>query len=234
MFHGVILKCLRNQITLNVHEFLECYGGHAIILTRRICAVYRIMKEDQKHHVFLNKDILNKFVIAITHVFIVISNVSFSIILHFKIQIMDESDRKKIVAIEKLLTNDKPWQLKGEVGTHSRPANSLLFEEVNFERRTKAPELTDKSIETLESMIIQRIKDGKFDDPARKVKPALETARREVEVSSEKSKVGLAQLYEQELLSKVTDKKTKQGPETIVEIKLAALIRKLDALSEGC
>lgn len=146
---------------------------------------------------------------------------------------MDNSDRKKARAIEKLLLDDKPWQLKGEIGAHSRPTNSLLFEDVNFEQRVKAPEISIEYQETLETIIKQRIKESKFDDPVRKIKKALEKGSSEVEISAEKSKVGLAQLYEQELLSKVTQAKTSDGPEKIVERKLAALCRKLDALSEN-
>lgn len=146
---------------------------------------------------------------------------------------MDNIERKKIAAIEQTLIADKPWQLKGEVSARSRPVNSLLFEDVNFEQRTKAPIITPESTEALEELIKQRIKDNKFDDPEKKVKPtqAKGAQARQVEVSSEKSKVGLAQLYEQELVAKATaGQPARDGPEKEVETKLYALFRKLDAL----
>lgn len=146
---------------------------------------------------------------------------------------MDPIERKKIAAIESQLLADKPWQLKGEVGAHSRPLNSLLFEDVNYEQRIKAPIITAETTEALEELIKQRIKDNKFDDPEKKTKPISTTTpagARQVEVSAEKSKVGLADLYEQELVAKTTAGKARDGPEKEVEAKIYALFRKLDAL----
>jgi U3 small nucleolar RNA-associated protein MPP10 len=146
---------------------------------------------------------------------------------------MDPVERKKIELMEQQLLADKPWQLKGEVSARSRPLNSLLFEDVNHEQRIKAPIITPESTEALEAVIRQRIKDNKFDDPIKKVKPTKPSGpqARRVDVSAEKSKVGLAQLYEQELIDKATTSKpARDGPEKEVETKIYALFRKLDAL----
>lgn len=144
---------------------------------------------------------------------------------------MDTGEKRKIQQLEEQIVSDKPWQLRGEVSAHSRPVNSLLFENVNFEQRVKAPEITPETTESLEALIKQRIKDNKFDDPIRKIKPQVPTGSKQVEVSSEKSKVGLAQIYEQELLSKTTSGQTaRDGPEKEVEQKLFAVFKKLDAL----
>lgn len=146
---------------------------------------------------------------------------------------MDTAERKKIASIEQQLVADKPWQLKGEVSARTRPVNSLLFEDVNYEQRIKAPIITPEFTENLEELIKQRIKDNKFDDPLRKVKPTHRDGNqaKQVEVSAEKSKVGLAQLYEQELVAKASSSQAaRDGPEKEVETKLFALFRKLDAL----
>ena len=146
---------------------------------------------------------------------------------------MDLAEKRKIAAIEEQLIAEKPWQLQGEISAHSRPLNSLLFEDVKFEQRVKAPKITPESTQALEELIKQRIKDNKFDDPVRKTKLAVAAMQsaRQVEVSAEKSKVGLAQLYEQELVAKASsDQPTRDGPEKEVENKLYALFRKLDAL----
>lgn len=146
---------------------------------------------------------------------------------------MDASERKKILALEQELIGEKPWQLKGEVSANSRPINSLLFEDVNFEQRVKAPTITAETTEGLEALIKQRIKDNKFDDPERKVKPVAKLqSTREVEINQEKSKVGLAQLYEQELVAKATGSTSlaRDGADKEAETRLNALFRKLDAL----
>lgn len=144
---------------------------------------------------------------------------------------MDTSDKKKIAQLEQQILTDKPWQLRGEVGAKSRPLNSLLFEDVKYEQQAKAPKITAESTESLEALIRNRIKNNQFDDPVRKVKPATAfVTSRQVEVSSEKSKVGLAQIYEQELIAKSTSGQIKDGPEKETERKLYALFRKLDSL----
>lgn len=147
---------------------------------------------------------------------------------------MDPHERKKIEVLERQIISEKPWQLKGEVSARARPLNSLLFEEVDFQQQQKAPKITPETTETLEEMIKQRIKDNRFDDPVRKVKPAhaLASSSKQVEISGEKSKVGLAQLYEQEIIASVSGGQTKDGPEKDVERKLYALFRKLDALND--
>lgn len=146
---------------------------------------------------------------------------------------MDRFEKKKIADLESQLLGEKPWQTKGEIGAYSRPINSLLLEPVDFVKNTKAPLITPETTENLESLIKQRIKDNKFDDPVRKHKQTLEvTTSREVEVNSSKSKVGLAELYEQELIAKSTTSQAKDGPEKEVEKRLHALFRKLDALND--
>lgn len=140
-------------------------------------------------------------------------------------------DSKKIEALESQLIQERPWQLKGEVTGNSRPLNSLLLEEVGFERHTK--ECVPETTESLEEKIKLRIKDNRFDDPVRKVKPATAIANqpKPIEVSSEKSKVGLATLYEQEIISKTAaGQETKDTSEKKVELKLKSLFRKLDHL----
>lgn len=151
---------------------------------------------------------------------------------------MNEAEKRRIEEIEKEIINEKPWQLKGEVHARARPVNSLLFEDVQFEQTTKAPRITADHTEAIEALIKQRIKDNKFDDPVKKVKPieitkAGSSSGRQVEVSSEKSKLSIAQIYEQDLLQKVgasNNQPTNGGPEKEVEKRLFALFKKLDAL----
>lgn len=149
------------------------------------------------------------------------------------LRIMDVCDKRKIASLEEQIVGAKPWQLRGEVDARSRPVNSLLFEDVSYEQNIKAPKITPETTESLEATIKQRVKDGRFDDPVRKTKPTLNpSSSRQVEVSSEKSKIGLAQLYEQELITKATAGQAKDGPEKEVEKKLFSLFKKLDALND--
>ena len=61
---------------------------------------------------------------------------------------------------EEALSEDKPWQLKGEVTAKTRPENSLLQEDVEFDSNVApVPAVTMETTQNLESLIIQRIKD---------------------------------------------------------------------------
>lgn len=52
----------------------------------------------------------------------------------------------------------KPWALMGEATTRSRPINSLLEEDLEFDRVMKAvPVITEESVSSLEEIIKKRI-----------------------------------------------------------------------------
>lgn len=98
---------------------------------------------------------------------------------------------------------DKQWQLKGEVTAKTRPKESLLEEYLEFDHTTRqAPVISTNTTEELEAMIKQRIKDKAWDDVERKVKPVemLYEYKKQVVLDSEKSKVGLGDVYEKEFL----------------------------------
>ena len=108
---------------------------------------------------------------------------------------------QQIKELERELVADKPWELKGEVKAGVRPENSLLDLAVDVDRATKSvPIITQEYTSTLEDAILQRIKDGRFDDP----KPrnlSMETSvldpsdnNNEEDLSQEKSKKGLGEV----------------------------------------
>lgn len=140
----------------------------------------------------------------------------------------------KIRAIEEENLADKPWQLKGEVSSHKRPENSLLNEYLQFERATRpAPEITEETTKSIHDIIRERIKDSSWDDPVRKVKPheKADKYKRRIEVSQEKSKLGLAELYAQEYAKQKSGDQSEEDPEQkIVKKKLKSLFTRIDAL----
>lgn len=95
----------------------------------------------------------------------------------------------------------KDWVLMGEATSRSRPQDSLLQEDLEFERTMKAvPVITEAVVQGLEERIKARIKDGRFDDVARiravDDKPFLPS--RFFELQDTKSSQSLAQIYEDE------------------------------------
>ncbi|XP_074862500.1 U3 small nucleolar ribonucleoprotein MPP10 [Carettochelys insculpta] len=147
-----------------------------------------------------------------------------------------EKMNEKIKSLEKELLGEKPWQLTGEVTGQKRPENSLLEESLLFDHAVRmAPVITEETTFQLEDIIKQRIKDQAWDDVIRKEKPkedAFEYKKR-LTLDHEKSKLSLAEIYEQEYLTLNREKKEEEENPEHVEIQkmMDSLFLKLDALS---
>ncbi|KAI0724517.1 U3 small nucleolar ribonucleoprotein complex, subunit Mpp10 [Cerioporus squamosus] len=109
--------------------------------------------------------------------------------------------REEISALEEENVGKKEWTLMGEATSRSRPQNSLLEEDLEFERIIKSvPVITEEVVHSLEERIKARILDNQFDDVVRKRpvddKPFLPS--RFFELQDTKSKQSLAEIYEDE------------------------------------
>jgi U3 small nucleolar RNA-associated protein MPP10 len=109
--------------------------------------------------------------------------------------------QKEIEQLEAENMGAKEWTMKGEVNSKSRPINSLLEQELDVDIAAKPPPvITEETTQTLESLIMQRIKDNAFDDVVRKapIKKSTYDPNRRFELNDEKSKKSLAEIYEEE------------------------------------
>lgn len=156
--------------------------------------------------------------------------------------------QKKIKEMEKEAVEAGPWQMKGEVAALERPENALLEEHLDYETVSKqAPIITEEVSKRLEDIIKQRIKDQAWDDVERKVKPVENPYeyKKKLILDQEKSKLSLAQVYEEEYLKQkgdmessnnapgMLDEEDEDKPETVDEIKsrMKELFAKLDTLT---
>ena len=103
----------------------------------------------------------------------------------------------------------KDWTLSGEARAAERPINSLIEEDLEFERVGKpVPVITAEVSEEIEQLIKRRIIARDFDEVVRRrpdaIGNAADTRRGRVEVDDTKPQAGLAEIYEQEHL-KSTD-----------------------------
>ncbi|XP_041929516.1 U3 small nucleolar ribonucleoprotein protein MPP10 [Alosa sapidissima] len=143
---------------------------------------------------------------------------------------------ERISELENTALEEKPWQLTGEVTAQTRPENSLLEEDVAFDQASRmAPAITEETTMQLEEIIKQRIKDQVFDDVVRKEKPKENVFeyKKRLTLDHEKSKLSLAQVYEQEYV-KLTQEKTEEeeNPAHVqIQKMMDSLFLKLDALS---
>ncbi|OMJ72667.1 hypothetical protein SteCoe_28836 [Stentor coeruleus] len=116
-------------------------------------------------------------------------------------------DEDEMERLEEKLVNQKPWQMKGEINSKSRPKNSLLDEELDFEiARNPAPQTQTKEVtDEIENIIKQRILDMLYDDvkPKRPVEKVETKTAAEDFMDYEKSKKSLAELYEEDFKKQV-------------------------------
>ncbi|KAK0478470.1 U3 small nucleolar ribonucleoprotein complex, subunit Mpp10 [Armillaria novae-zelandiae] len=115
--------------------------------------------------------------------------------------------KEQISALEDQNVGQKDWVLLGEAHSKSRPQNSLLEEDLEFERVMKAvPVITEEVVQELEERIKARIMDNNFDDVVRiralEDKPFLPS--RFFELKDTKSAESLAQIYENDFVAAQT------------------------------
>ncbi|KAG6850523.1 hypothetical protein H0H93_012524 [Arthromyces matolae] len=115
--------------------------------------------------------------------------------------------QQQISELESENVGPKDWVLMGEAGSRSRPQNSLLEEDLEFERAMKAvPVVTEQTVHDLEERIKARISENRFDDVVRirplDNKPFLPS--RFLELKDTKSTQSLAQIYEDEFIASKT------------------------------
>jgi U3 small nucleolar RNA-associated protein MPP10 len=109
--------------------------------------------------------------------------------------------KQKIKDFEEENVKRRSWELMGEVGAGQRPKSSLLEAEMDYQMNTKtAPVITPDVTATLEDMIKERIKQELWDDVERRSVDDFSSRKKKelADVSTEKSKIGLGEIYAQE------------------------------------
>jgi len=164
-------------------------------------------------------------------------------------EIAQERLDKKISRLEEVAVGEKPWQMGGEVAAPVRPENSLLSEHLDYDTAVRhAPVVTEDVARKLDDIIRQRVKDKAWDDVERKVKPIEDPReyKKKLVLDQEKSKLSLAQVYEEEYIRLAESATPKTGPtvglldkdeeEALPELQdikdmMNILFRKLDSLT---
>ena len=136
----------------------------------------------------------------------------------------------EIRKLEAAAVAKRDWTLSGEARAADRPVNSLIEEDLEFERAGKPiPVVTAEVSEGIEALIKRRIIAREFDEVVRRRPEAFgsanETRRGRFELNDSQSKQGLADIYEQEHLARsdpnyesTLDKKTKKAHEEIDQL----------------
>ncbi|KZT44337.1 Mpp10 protein [Sistotremastrum suecicum HHB10207 ss-3] len=111
---------------------------------------------------------------------------------------------EQIADLEAENVGPKDWTLMGEATSRTRPVNSLLEEDLDFEQvQRPVPTITEEKVLGLEDRIKARILENRFDDVVRRraVDDAAFLPSRVLELSDKKSAQSLAQIYENEYVA---------------------------------
>lgn len=152
--------------------------------------------------------------------------------------------QEEIRRLEAANVAKREWTLSGEARAADRPLNSLLEEDLEFERAGKpVPVITAEISESIEELIKRRILAHEFNDILRRRPDDLATGkdarrgRQDFELADTKNKQSLSEMYEQEHLARTdpnhvsaTDEKTAKEQKEI-EALWRNIAGKLDSLS---
>ncbi|KAG5522939.1 hypothetical protein RHGRI_034927 [Rhododendron griersonianum] len=142
----------------------------------------------------------------------------------------------KIEEMEKANLNPKTWTMQGEITAAKRPMNSALEVDLDFEHNVRpTPVITEEVTASIEELIQERILEGHFDDVQKAPDLPSKAPKERKELDENKSKTGLAEIYEEEYVQKTglvstalsfSDEQKKEA-----SILFKKLCLKLDALS---
>ncbi|GAV58359.1 Mpp10 domain-containing protein [Cephalotus follicularis] len=111
--------------------------------------------------------------------------------------------QSEIEQMEKANLEPKAWTMKGEATAAERPKNSALEVDLDFEHNMRpAPVITEEVTASLEDIIQKRILEGRFDDVQKAPSIGSKAPKELKELDENKSKKGLAEIYETEYVKK--------------------------------
>jgi U3 small nucleolar ribonucleoprotein component len=158
--------------------------------------------------------------------------------------------KEQISALEsENVLSEKPWSLRGEINARQRPSDSLLEEAVDFDNLSRpTPQITEERSEEIEDIIKRRISEAAWDDVVRKDGRDLtllngmqqqgtgKTPRALLEdVATAGPKQSLAQVYEDDINTKLSNQSPKDAETAQKEQELTAafakICRHIDGLS---
>lgn len=144
--------------------------------------------------------------------------------------------QKSITELEKANLNPKLWTMQGEVTASKRPKNSALEVELDFEHNARPPPvITEEITASIEDMIRKRIAENSFDDVQRKPALPVLAPKEQMDLDENKSKKGLAELYEADYMQKTGLAPVSSSPADDLRKEATGLFKalciKLDALS---
>ncbi|OLL27126.1 U3 small nucleolar RNA-associated protein MPP10 [Neolecta irregularis DAH-3] len=140
--------------------------------------------------------------------------------------------KQQIHSLEQENIGKKKWTLVGEAKAKDRPVNSLLEEDLEFERGGKpVPVITQQVTNSIEEIIRSRVAKGLFDDVLKRLPQINFEKSTPFELDDSKSKKSLAQLYQDDYTKPQSTALEKNTQHEEVEKLWKQVSHKLDSLS---
>lgn len=134
----------------------------------------------------------------------------------------------KIAQLEEENLGDKDWDMTGESSAKQRPKDSLLTKHLDFEFADKvAPPITEEFNISIEKIIKRRILDRAWDDVQKFIAPEAKPFKLKEDLETDKSELGLAEVYEKEYVEKVSGIKESEEKLSAEHQEIAELFSKL-------
>jgi U3 small nucleolar RNA-associated protein MPP10 len=113
--------------------------------------------------------------------------------------------REQIAAMEEAALQDQEWHLRGEASAASRPMDSALAIDLDFETTLRPPpQPTIEAAQALEELIKARIRDMRFDNVVRVRVASPRKERTALELDNSRSNAGLADVYAEEFVERTS------------------------------
>jgi U3 small nucleolar RNA-associated protein MPP10 len=110
--------------------------------------------------------------------------------------------REQIAAMEEAALQEQEWHMRGEASAASRPVDSALAMDLDFEATLRPPpQPTIEVAQALEELIKGRIRDMRFDNVVRVRAASPRKERAALELNDSRSNAGLADVYAEELMA---------------------------------
>lgn len=139
-------------------------------------------------------------------------------------------NERNLARLEKKLIEPREWQMRGEIRASQRPADGLLTADLEFDRGLEPNlRLSSAASAKIEDIIRLRIKDKLFDDRQMILfdQKAINEQSKFAEVSTEKDRRGLGEIFEEKYRSQVLGVDDKAATYKREELEMRELFRKI-------
>ena len=143
--------------------------------------------------------------------------------------------QEQIAAMEEAAMQGQEWHMRGEASAASRPKDSALELDLDFEQTLRPPpQPTIETATALEDMIKRRVEELRFDNVVRVIPAAPKEQKQALEFDDSRPRAGLADLYEGQTGAMAVSRAAKQDKIKAVRTCPDVHLRMTCESADGC